>query len=524
MKHVKILLFFLYCSSFFSNAQTHWVVFTDKNGTEFNPYGYFDPLAIQRRIDMGYDLYHYSDYPVNGDYIMQVTSLSDSVSYALRWMNALSVWATPEQIEHITELAFVEEIIPIHQHYVNCGKDNVLLNSDTSKLLNQLLVMEGHLYEDAGIDGYGVRIAVLDAGFPYVDTHAAFEHLRKEGRIIKTWDFVRKREHVYGYNAHGSMVLSNIAGIYEGQKLGLATGAEFLLARTEKSTEPFSEEVNWAAALEWADQNGAHIVNSSLGYTYHRYFPFQMDGQTAFVSKIANKAASKGILVVNAAGNDGNAEWTIIGAPADADSILTVGGINPATDYRIGFSSFGPTADFRRKPNVVAYGETIVAGKKGTRTAFGTSFASPLVAGFAACAKQVHPSLSATELKEIIEKSGRLYPYFDYGHGYGVPRASFILNPDLEMPSPTFSTDDETGSLQIHILYDDKVDGVRSGFKYDDYLYFAYSDARGVICEWGIINVEEKSFSLPSHIRCPEAKMLQLHYRGYTLDIQLPSF
>ena len=169
--------------------------------------------------------------------------------------------------------------------------------------------------------------------------------------------------------------------------MGLATGANFLLAITEVSSEPFSEEENWLAAVEWAYKNGADIISSSLGYTNNRYFTKDMDGKKSFVVKAASLAARKGMLVINAAGNDGDSEWKVISTPADADSILTIGGVSPETNLHINFSSYGPTADGRMKPNVSAFGEAVVANTKGNvEIAFGTSFATPLVAGFAACA------------------------------------------------------------------------------------------------------------------------------------------
>jgi serine protease AprX len=521
MKCVKLLLFFVILQGYSLKSQTHWVVFADKSGVTFNPWEYFDMKAIERRVSIGYNLFDFSDFPVNESYISGVTELCDSVSYSSRWMNAVSVWAEDDALRSIAKLDYVMEIIPIEQEMSVCGKESLQSKIDTTILRNQLLVMQGDLFRKAGIDGSGVRVAVFDGGFPDVDTHMAFEHIRKDGRIIKTWDFVKDREFVYNYSNHGTMVLSCIAGIYNGQAMGLATGAEFLLARTERNSEPYSEEVSWVAALEWADRNGADVVNSSLGYTYHRYFPYQMDGKTSFVSKMANTAASKGILVVNAAGNDGDSEWTIIGAPADADSILSVGGINPYTDYRISFSSVGPTADFRRKPNVTAYGQAIVAGKNGLSSAYGTSFASPLVAGFAACAKQVFPLKNAIELKEIIEQSGNLYPYFDYAHGYGVPQASFILDPDIEL-SPTFTIKQQGNSwdfeVSSHLEFDEET---AKEEKYDNYLYFAFVTDHGIVCEWGIIHVKKGSFSLTLGNGCEGTQTLQLHYRGYTIDINM---
>jgi serine protease AprX len=385
-------------------------------------------------------------------------------------------------------------------------------------LIKQIQSMEGNVFEAAGINGSGVRIAIFDGGFPDVDTHPAFEHIRNEGRIKGTYDFVRKKDFVYSYNSHGTMVMSNIGGMYKGKPMGLATGAEFLLARTEKNTEPFSEEVNWAAALEWADKNGAHIVNSSLGYTYHRYFPYEMDGQTAFVSRMANTATSKGILVINAAGNDGDNSWTVIGAPADADSILTVGGINPDTDYKISFSSVGPTSDFRRKPNVVAYGKTVVASTKDKTTiAFGTSFASPLVAGFAACAKQLHPTLNGIELKEFIEQSGMLYPYFDYSHGHGIPVASKAMNKDSNSIEANFIFKDTGNNYKVKINDNQKITKAKNPAKtYNNYFYFAYINDQNIICEWGIIIVTENSFNIQKPLKCENIKQLQMHFRGYT--------
>jgi len=521
MKHVKLLFFLFTVQIFTVNAQTHWVVFTDKEGTTFDPYAYFDAKAIERRVQMGYDLYHYSDFPVSSKYVNDVAQHTDSVSYASRWMNALSVWATPEQIQVVSGFPFVSEIIPIQQNYILCGWEDYESSFDTTLLTRQTLAMQGEQFRQQGIDGKGIRIAIFDGGFPGVDSHPAFEHIRTGNRIIKTYDFVKKSEFVYGYNAHGTMVMSVIGGIYDGKPMGLATGAEFLLARTEKNSEPYSEEVNWAAALEWADQNGADIVNSSLGYTYHRYFPYEMNGQTAFVSRIANTAASKGILVVNAAGNEGDNDWKIIGAPADADGILTVGGINPNTDYKISFSSIGPTTDLRRKPDVSAYGQTIVAGKKGIKSAFGTSFASPLVAGFAACGKQLHPDADAMLLKQYIQQSGLLYPHYDYGHGYGIPQASKIIRLNSPMPDKNFEITEENEQLNIKFTKDTfSSEDYNLIGTYESYLFYAWQDANHVITEWGVIQITEQEFVIERSANSTSATSLSLHFKGYTEVIE----
>jgi hypothetical protein len=233
--------------------------------------------------------------------------------------------------------------------------------------------------------------------------------------------------------------------------MGLATGAEFLLARTEIDPEPFKEEVWWAQGAEWADKNGADIINSSLGYGKDRHWTKDMDG-TSYVAKAANKAAEKGILICNSAGNEGDDKhWMTIITPADAENVLTVGGIEDNLEryQHIDFSSYGPTADKRLKPNVVAFGTAEVANPKGDYTfASGTSFSSPLTAGFCACAWQTKRNLTAMQMKAEIEKSADLYPYFDYAYGYGVPQAAYFTG-DLKPAQRSFNIVQEKDGVKI---------------------------------------------------------------------------
>ena len=319
-------------------------------------------------------------------------------------------------------------------------------------LTDQLKRFGGQHFIDHGIDGKGLRICVMDGGFPKVNTHPAFKHLRDNNQILKTYNFPNKKEDVYGWNTHGTMVLSCIAGINEeGQKLGLATGAEFLLARTEIEPEPFKEEVWWAQGAEWADKNGADIINSSLGYGKERHWTKDMDG-TSYVAKAANKAVEKGILICNSAGNEGDdSRWMTIITPADAENVICVGGINANLDYyqHISFSSYGPTADKRRKPDVVAFGHADVAKPSGGFTeADGTSFASPLTAGFCACAWQTKRDLTALQMKAEILKSCDLYPYYDYAYGYGVPQAAYFTN-ELKPAERSFTLVQEKDGVKI---------------------------------------------------------------------------
>ena len=389
----------------------------------------FDTKAIERYALNGADLYDITNYPVNSSYAAQVGTASEELIGTSRWLNAAGVMATEEQIAIIREFPFVAGIQLI------ASDMEVASVKETEKeaapvTLDQIAIHHGELFKQHNISGKGVRVAVFDAGFPDVDTHPAFKHLRDNKQIIKTWNFVKKQENVYEANSHGRMVLSCIAGMRgEATQLGMAPDAQFLLARTEVATEPKKEEVWWVQALEWADQNGADIVNSSLGYGKQRYILRNMDGKTSMVAKAANTAARKGMLVCNSMGNEGSdKEWRMLITPADADSILSVGAVR-GMDIIADFSSFGPTADGRMKPNVVAWGEdNVVAGEKGNFTkASGTSFASPMMAGFAACVKQLHPEYTAWQLKTEIEKSANHYPYFDYIFGYGVPQAGYFF-------------------------------------------------------------------------------------------------
>lgn len=443
----KIFLFAIVFCTFLGFAQAqnmYWVFFTDKNNTTFDPYTYFDAKAIERYQVNHADLYDITNYPVNQEYENAVNAATTEFIGESRWLNAVAVTATEEQIALVRELPFVARVQEIASE---ASTTQAPVFTQTSALypgMKQVSLMEGEKFQQRGINGKGVRIAVFDGGFPDVDTHPAFKHLRDNHQIIKTWNFANRKENVYGYNAHGRMVLSCIAGIMnDTTMLGLAPGAEFLLARTEVEAEKRKEEVWWVQALEWADQNGASIVSSSLGYGKELHNLKDMDGKTSIVAKGAATAASKGILVCTAMGNEGDEkEWKMLVTPADADGVLSVGAVN-ALDSRESYSSFGPTADGRRKPNVVACGHDMVAMGKGNYAfSQGTSFATPMVSGFAACVKQMHPEWTAKQLLEEIEKSGNHYPYFDYAFGYGVPQAGYFTDGKKEEKTAFTMTED----------------------------------------------------------------------------------
>ena len=456
-KNFIIAIFAMLSTLAMAQEKCYWVFFTDKNDTQFDPYSYFDAKAIARYQQCGADLYDISNYPLNDSYVNAVGSYSIDVFGESRWLNAVGVETTDDNVARIAQLPFVDRVQEIvSKGELACVKTEDTKNDDADigVLTDQLKRFGGQYFIDHGIDGKGLRICVMDAGFPKVDKHPAFKHLRDNHQILMTYNFPDKIENVYGWNSHGTMVLSCIAGINsKGQKLGLATGAEFLLARTEIEPEPFMEEVWWAQGAEWADKNGADIINSSLGYGKERHWTKDMDGRS-YVAKAAQKAVEKGILICNSAGNEGDDKrWMTIITPADAENVLTVGGIeNDLNNYQhISFSSYGPTADKRLKPNVVAFGNAEVASPSGGFThASGTSFSSPLVAGFAACAWQTKRDLTALQMKAEIEKSADLYPYFDYAYGYGVPQAAYFTG-DIKPVERSFTLVQDTYGVNINI-------------------------------------------------------------------------
>lgn len=454
MKKFFILIFCLAVAVPMFAQNCYWVFFTDKNNTTFDPYQYFDAKAIERYQLNNLNLYDISNYPVNQDYKDQVNTITEGYVGESRWFNALAVMATENEIEIVKTLPFVAGTQLICTESVLAqapeqSTETALTTYDAR--MNQIALMQGEKFQQKNINGKGVRIAVFDGGFPGVDTHPAFKHLRDNHQIIKTWNFANNKENVYDYNQHGRMVLSCIAGIMnDTTMLGLAPAAEFLLARTEVEAEKRKEEVWWVEALEWADQNGAHIVSSSLGYGIDLHNLKDMDGKTSIVAKGASTAASKGILVCTAMGNEGgDNSWKVLVTPADADNVLSVGAVSSLEKLE-SYSSFGPTADGRRKPNVVACGHDMVADVKGNyKYHQGTSFATPLVSGFAACVKQMHPDWTVAQLIEEIEKSGNHYPYYDYAFGYGVPQAGYFTDPASKTETHTFDLAEDANNLYI---------------------------------------------------------------------------
>lgn len=494
--------FFLSCTILFASnflfAQNslhkYIVYYKTKDVSTFNPYVFFDVKAIERRLINGINLYDYSDVPVNENFCYSVKKEVTTYRITSRWLNASVVIANEQQIQKLQNFNFIASIQKLENSFepALCSakeepSKKILSTKDIDLLHLQINRMQGKMFAKNNITGKGIRIAVFDAGFPGVDKIEAFKQVRDNNRIIDYYDFVKNKKNVFDYNEHGTNTLSCIAGVSQQGTIGLATDAEFLLARTENAkTEPFSEEENWLAAAEWADKNGAQIISSSLGYTANRYFQKDMDGHTSLVAKAARMAVRKGILVVNSAGNDGDEKWHIMGTPADVDSVLSVGGIHPKTNIHTSFSSYGPIKGSLVKPNVTALAHVIVAGPNGLHQSQGTSFSCPLVSGFAACVLQKNPTLKTMELFDIIEKSSDLFPYFDYAHGYGVPQATYFFeNDSVKITLPQIKIDESNFKISVFIDSTEVIKLNNSNNK----LFYHIQNANGSLHRYSVIKV-----------------------------------
>jgi subtilisin family serine protease len=300
------------------------------------------------------------------------------------------------------------------------------------KSFKQLSLIHGDHLHDQGYRGKGIGIAILDGGFYHANSLLIFDSLWTEGQILGWKDFVNPSGNVFNESSHGMSVLSVIGGNIPGELIGTAPEADFWLIRSEDTYhETRLEEANWLAAAEFADSAGADIINSSLGYavfddSLQNYSYADMDGNTTLVTRAADMAARKGMLVVNSAGNSGNAPWKYITAPADGDSVLAVGAVDTNAVITV-FSSYGPTYDLRIKPNTLAVGSRTVIYRTNDSTGIGsgTSFSAPIISGMAACLWQKYPLVTNIELLQAIEQCSNRYNAPDPHYGYGLP--NFIL-------------------------------------------------------------------------------------------------
>ena len=467
----------------------YWVQFKDKAGSPYSvtrPAELLSPRALELR-----QRYHIPvdelDIPVNESYIRQVLALDDSMRLLTRskWLNGITVYSEREdilpRISALPFVAFAERTIAM-QSAETC-LDTVFLFMDAARpsaVSNPPLWVQGddydygkgdlqvrmnniHWLHRLGLRGEGVQMMVMDAGFLHVDTLHFFSALRNDHRLLGARNFVQPGKSPFTTGSHGTNVLSCIAAWSEGELVGTAPMAMFYLCQTEDGrTEHKVEEDNWVAGLEWADSLGCQVLNSSLGYTKFDDTTQvrtrdSLTGQVSRASRAATIAASKGMLVCNSAGNEGGGKWNYIGCPADAEGILSVGAVNTRGQKAM-FSSVGPTADGRIKPDVAAMGlGCYVGGINGTvNPSAGTSFSSPLMAGMVACLWQAFPSKSNYEIMEAVRISGSQALHPDTALGYGIPdflkAYNYLLQPQPRSYSIEFDAfDTQNDTLFFHV-------------------------------------------------------------------------
>ena len=431
------------------------------------------PTARAMRAERGIEI-DSLDYAVSPVYLDSVSHLGAKVLHTSRWMNGATVEASNEVIREIEKCAFVDTVyltrvdkdalgIPSVSLRKREAKDERLeMTSEEMGQLKQLNLLPLH---QAGYKGKGIRIGVADGGFYHADS---LESLPRE-QWIGYADFTDDKNDIFGSTGnHGALCLTAIVG-KSADYQGAATEAEYFLFRTEEhSTESPKEIDNWVAAIEMADSLGLHIVSTSLGYTTFDYeemnFAYtDMDGKTSRGAQAAAIATRKGMLLVVAMGNDGNKAWHYLSTPADADSILSVGAVDVAGKIA-GFSSYGPSADGRVKPEVCAVGaETALIDPADNEVmkGNGTSFACPLIAGMAASLWSAVPKASNMEIREQIIRSADRYTTPHEQYGYGVPNAweayNAFMSADMQSIRVTSTAKKLLKNGQLYILHEGKI-------------------------------------------------------------------
>ena len=334
-------------------------------------------------------------------------------------------------------------IIPVNENETNQILDNNQRNLDYGNSITQIEQINCHSAHEAGYFGQGVRILFLDSG--YMLSHMAFDSIN----LIAQYDFINNDSNTanedndhYQQDRHGTGMLSVIAGYYPGYLIGPAFQSEYLLAKTEDvSSESQIEEDNYVAALEWGEGLGADVASSSLGYL-DWYSYCNMDGNTAVTTIAVDVASSLGVLCITAAGNWGAESppsdpcqipiQHYISAPADADSVISVGAVNSSGIIGY-FSSRGPTYDGRIKPEVCAMGVGVVGASPGTQNDFitvysGTSASAPLVSGAAALIMSANPSWTAMKVRDAMMMTASQHESPDNTYGYGIIDVMAAIN------------------------------------------------------------------------------------------------
>ncbi|MDI5899318.1 S8 family serine peptidase [Flavobacterium yafengii] len=462
MKKTYIFLFLLITSAGFSQ-QDAWVYFNAKPNSQFyldTPLEMLTQRALDRRTNQNIAI-DFKDIPVEESYIDQVkVAAGITVMAKSKWMNAVHVRGSQANINSLALLFFVSKVDFADKSLNQTAKIAKLSKiKKVNKIKktkieyaygsssNQIQMLNGQQLHQQNYTGSGKIIAVLDGGFPGVNTAQPFQRLRANNQILGGYNFVLRNPNFYTGVSHGTSVLSTMGGYKENSLVGTAPDASYYLFITENDTsENPVEESLWVEAAERADSLGVDIINSSLGYfdydndAYSHTYS-EINGTTAFISRGAEIAFSRGMIIVTSAGNSGGTSDPHIATPADAVSVIAVGAVN-SSEVLTSFSSVGPSFDQRIKPDVMAQGQAaIVSDAAGNIvTANGTSFSSPIMAGMIACLWQAFSQKTNREIRELVLKSADKFSAPNNQYGFGIPDFALAVSNYLDLES--FSKDD----------------------------------------------------------------------------------
>lgn len=441
MKKIIQLYFLFFFSFVFSQTELVFVYFKDKPNASYfltNPLSELTQKALDRRTNLGIAITA-QDAPIEPTYIQNIQNLGFTVNDKSKWLNGVAVIATAAQIAQLKAEPYVlkvESFVKNNPSGKTAKKEKFPKNLSSKISFNygnslaQIEQVNLRTLHVQGFTGTGVSIAVIDTGFPTVNTGSAFARMRNNGQIKDVYNFISKNTDVYNtsLNNHGTNCLGIIGGYLDGTFVGAAPDANFYLYATEVGDEEIpEEELYWIQAAEEADRKGVDIISTSLGYgdffddDRYNYSYAQMNGNTSFIARAAQIASEKGIIVVVAAGNEGNQTWKYIITPADNEKVFTIGGVDSTGNPSV-FTSFGPNSVGKVKPDASARGtSTYYTYNNASYSGNGTSYATPLSAGGIACLLQAIPNSTNRDLvKNSLRSTASLSPGYSDQLGYGI--------------------------------------------------------------------------------------------------------